>query len=195
MCNVACLRQLERDWKTVQEVIFFHLWRRLPRSPAHSAAVSCLLLLSQQGPITIIVYLSPLLLLWSFPLNWVFSKDSTLQKTGRGVVQQLIQAATFSRTTGALECLSGTVSDTEVFRFTSLQDNISSFPSRSVMPIQSKCPFRSGLAMQFPRQNHIISYNIISVFVSLIIKINEEKIIFVYSAMPKKSPIHNIHNC
>lgn len=82
----------------VQEAIFFHLWRRMPpplsRSPARTDAVSCLLLLSQQGPITILVCLSSLLLLWSFPLNGAFSKDSTLQRTGRGVVQQLIQAAT-----------------------------------------------------------------------------------------------------
>lgn len=78
-----------------------------PARPAHSDAVSCLLLLSQQGPITILVCLSRLLLLRSFPLNGEFSNDSTLQKTGRGVVQQLIQAATSSRTAGALECLSG----------------------------------------------------------------------------------------
>jgi len=83
MCNVACLRQLGQDWKTVQEVIFFHLWRRLPHSPAHSAAVSCLLLLSQQGPITILVYLSPLL--WSFPLNGVFQTTAHFRRWVEGL--------------------------------------------------------------------------------------------------------------
>ncbi len=101
----------DRTVQIVQKAIFFHLWHRMPpplsRSPAHSDAVSCLLLLSQQGPITILVCLSRLLLLRSFPLNGDFSNDSTLQKTCSGVVQQLIQAATSSRTAGAIECLSG----------------------------------------------------------------------------------------
>lgn len=115
--NKCAMWPVQDNWdgaerlQIVQEAILFHLWHRmapsLSRSPAHSDAVSCLLLLSQQGPITILVYLSRLLLLWSFPLNGIFSNDSTLQKTGREVVQQLIQAATSSRTAGALECLSG----------------------------------------------------------------------------------------
>lgn len=113
--NKCAMWPVQDNWGGAERLqiveAIFHLWRRMPpplsRSPTHSDAVSCLLLLSQQGPITILVCLSRLLLLWSFPLNGVFSNDSTLQKMGRGVVQQLIQAATSSRTAGALECLSG----------------------------------------------------------------------------------------